>query len=255
MTVMETLDSSAFIEVLGEAPCPIGCGRQGQAVRLFGALEITMPCLPCQSRAEAKREEDENREITERMLRVAGATPLYLDWSLASYPADEAGKAAVAWARAWIDRYREGRRENALIFGPQGVGKTGLAWSVIRELVEEDRVVCKLVTWREALNVMRDAFRRKQSVDELSGLRRIPVLVVDDVGSERPTDFARAELLDLVDFRHLNKLPTWYTSNYGPDELMVRLGHDEPIIGARIVSRMIAGARQFQLGSTDRRVT
>ena len=254
MAVMEPLTSSNFIEVLGEAPCPLDCGRQGQHVRLFSALEVTMPCAPCQERAEAKREEDESREITERMLRVAGATPLYLDWTLESYPDDAEGQRAVEFARGWLDRYREGVTENAVIFGPQGVGKTGLAWSVIRELVERDRVVCKLVTWREALNLMRDAFRRSQPVDELTGLRRIPVLVVDDVGSERPTDFARAELLDLVDYRHLNKLPTWYTSNYGPDELIVRLGHDEPIIGARIVSRMVAGAVQFRLGEIDRRV-
>ena len=114
--------------------------------------------------------------------------------------------------------------------------------------------MCKLITWREALNVMRDAFRRNLPVDELTNIRRTPVLVVDDVGSERPTDFARAELLELVDFRHLNKLPTWYTSNYEPDDLAARLGHDEPIIGSRIVSRMVARAQQFRLTSTDRRV-
>lgn len=252
---MEPIASNLpLVEVLGEAECPkAGCTNTGRLVRV-GVTQIVETCPPCQDAYDEWQQAEERAALIRAALDRAGATAVYMDWSLASYPADGPSGKALLMATQWIDEYLGGKRRNVLLYGPQGGGKTGLAWSVIRHLVEAYAVECKLVAWREALDVMRDAFRFKDMPPQMTILKTVPVLVLDDVGSERPTDFARGELLSLVDHRMLNKRPTWYTSNFEPDKLADRLGHDDPIIGRRIVSRMAGSAMQFRLDVPDRRM-
>lgn len=243
--------------VVGKARCPTpDCRRHGTKVMLAG-IEVVEHCPPCQTEADDRMEAEERQERVAALIRMAGVDEghLWNDWSLDTYPTDEAGREAIMFARGWLDRYRAGRRENVLLFGPTGGGKTGLAWAAIRDLMEHDLVRCKIKTFREALEILKDSFRHSEPTREMINLKRVPVLVLDDLGSEKPTEFARVELLGLVDFRHLNRLPTWYTSNYLPGELAKRLGHDEEIIGKRILSRMVAGnAPQFRMDVKDRRL-
>ena len=256
MDAMERLDVSEIVKVLGSGPCSTdACPNTGRRVLLFGSLEVVEPCVSCQQAAAAERDDEERAERLAARLRGAGSTPLYLDWTLESFAATRTDEAALAFAWEWIDRYVAGERINAFIYGPQGGGKTGLAWSMIRHLVTEGDVGCKIATWREALDVMRDSFRHSEPSRQMERLRAVPVLVLDDVGSERPTDFARSELLSLVDRRMLNKRPTIITSNFDQNSLADRLGHDDSIIGRRIVSRMCGGGTmQLHLDVPDRRL-
>lgn len=254
---MERLMERPIRKVVGKTACPTaGCSRRGTAVELAG-VRVVEHCSPCQEEADGRMEDEERQERVAALIRMSGVGEghLWSEWSMATYPTDERGREAIMFARDWLDRYRAGRRENVLLFGPTGGGKTGLAWAAIRDLMEHDLVRCKIKTFRETLDILKDSFRHSEPTQEMKNLKRVPVLVLDDLGSEKPTEFARTELLGLVDFRHLNRLPTWFTSNYLPGELAKRLGHDEEIIGKRILSRMVAGnAPQHRMDGKDRRL-
>ena len=51
----------------------------------------------------------------------------------------------------------------------------------------------------------------------------------------------------LIEGRYCRSLRTVATSNYAPSELAVQLGHDEPVIGQRIVSRLVDSCKQLKL--------
>lgn len=258
MGTMERLGESIEpVEIIGPAPCPMpGCKRLGRAVKLFGR-EVVEPCPRCQAEAEERNEAEYEAEQLRLRLSAAGArdNEILHTWSLASFAdGHPKQKAAVVFAQRWVKRYAAGARENVFVYGPSGGGKTGLAWSVARELIETETAMAKFVSWREALETMKDAFRHREQTKASLLLRRIPVLVLDDLGAERPTDFARAELLGLVEHRMMNRRPIWVTSNFSPDELTERLGHDDPIIGKRIVSRVAGGGQMICLDAPDRRM-
>jgi DNA replication protein DnaC len=80
------------------------------------------------------------------------------------------------------------------------------------------------------------------------------VLVLDDLGAERPTDWARDAIAALVQYRHTRDLPTVVTSNYAPAALVKRLGHDDPMIGQRIVSRLVEHCITVKLDRPDLRI-
>lgn len=243
------------VKNLGAAPCPGECGRQGAKVELWGMVHVLL-CDPCQTEADDRIEAEERAEQLRVALMAAGArdNDVLYAWSLSTYPTDRPEyRQALKFAKTWVERYMAGERENVMIYGPSGGGKSGLAWAVVRDLTERG-VSARFASWAEALETMKDAFRHQEQTKASIALRRAPVLVLDDVGAERPTDYARGELLRLVDHRMMNHRPTWVTSNFDPGALAARLGHDDPIIGKRIVSRMAGGARQFVLDVPDRRM-
>jgi DNA replication protein DnaC len=80
------------------------------------------------------------------------------------------------------------------------------------------------------------------------------LLVLDDLGAERPTDWTRDAIHALVQHRHSRDLPTIVTSNYAPSALARRLGHDDPLIGKRIVSRLTENCVKVKLERPDLRL-
>jgi DNA replication protein DnaC len=185
-------------------------------------------------------------------------TPMMRQWSRHTYPRDRGGEEALgralAWARVFLDADpARDQMTNLVIFGEVGGGKTGLAWSVLRFLIEEHLVGGRFVIFPDLLALMKESFDHHVPFDAYINLGRAPVLVVDDVGAERPTEWAVSQLLTLVDRRFQRNLPTIYTSNYEPHALVKRLGRDDKVLGARIVSRMVGGSTQIRVGAPDRR--
>lgn len=255
----EKVGSRPMIELVGEIPCPtVGCKGKGQRLKLLGRTVIDNVCDDCAEKAQRERDAEERAERVERLMNRSGATPLMRGWTLESYPQDRHGKAALTEALRWRSLYLDGnpqeQRPNLLLFGSVGSGKTGLAWAVLRSLIEHFQIEGSFLIFPDLLARMREAFDRHVPFDAFTNVGRVPVLVVDDVGAERPTEWAVSQLLTLVDRRYQRNLPTIYTTNYEPHTLAERIGHNDQILGDRIVSRMVASAVQVRLNAGDRRL-
>lgn len=224
------------------------CGATIPPIDLGHFHVVPTMCPTCAERdLEEERGDRERRRITGLLDRAGGGRMRHL--SLDTYPDDHHGSQALQAANRWL--HHDQPRPNLLLYGPVGTGKTGLAWGLIRHLCETG-TEAMLVNLRDWLAKRRIAI----SINEPADLRplRVPVLALDDIGAERPTDWARDELATLVEERYQHRRPTIVTSNYDPAELAQRLGHDDLVIGQRIVSRLCEGAMQTRLSGADRRI-
>lgn len=250
MAEFERLEVPEF----GEGPCANpSCPDQATTptMRLFDH-DIPTLCPRCLIDSEETERVRERQDRLELLMGRSGRTKRMACWSLASYPAD--GAAMVQRARTWLAAYRVGQRPNLFVYGPAGRGKTGLAWGIVRELIEADLVDARLVNWRDLLQRMQESFDEfgpRLTTDEI---RRTQVLCLDDIGSETPTDWRRSELATLIEARYQEMLPTIFTSNYGLRELGDRLGRDDPQLGERLVSRIADGALTLNVAGRDRRL-
>jgi DNA replication protein DnaC len=172
-------------------------------------------------------------------------------FSLDTYPADHPARvAALETARLFVD---DARRALALL-GGIGVGKTGLAFAIGREIVDENNPVRFLVVHQWLARLRNDiAHKRTPDLDLEADAE---LLILDDLGVERPTDWAVETIATLVDTAHRNAVAIVATSNYRPGELAARLSTpDDPHAGQRIVSRLLEDALVAEIDAPDLRVT
>ena len=72
------------------------------------------------------------------------------------------------------------------------------------------------------------------------------LLIIDDIGAERVTDWVRERMVSIINTRVSNNLTTIYTSNLSPEELRSELGD-------RIASRVLGSSQVVEITSGDRR--
>jgi DNA replication protein DnaC len=176
-------------------------------------------------------------------------------WTFATFPADDVpGRRALKAAAAYLDELGEWEPW-LFVFGGVGSGKTGLALSCLRAYIEgrhgwDDVGFCNV---RQLLAQTRGSFASKGASDPTETAIKPWLCVLDDVGAERPTPWALETLSTIVEARYVANYPTIVTSNYAPAELAERLGHDDIVIGQRIVSRLTENALQIRLDRPDLR--
>lgn len=202
-------------------------------------------CFACATELAETQEQDERGEEIGRLLARSGGSGRMLDFTWQDATNAGAGE-------RWLRRYLAGDRSNLLLHGGVGSGKTGLAWMIVKSLCEQG-VRARLVNFRQLLVETKETFDGNR-VSPVIQCRSVSVLALDDLGAERQTDWTREELGSLVEARYEARRPTIVTTNYKLDDLARRLGHDDPVIGMRIVSRLQEGAAVVDLAGQDRRL-
>lgn len=151
------------------------------------------------------------------------------------------------WALAVLDVPRTA--PSLLLTGPTGTGKTHTAYAALRLLSESRR---STVAWRAASTAVffadqrprEDVTRDRESMFE--HYAKAPVLLLDDVGATKNTEWTEETLYRLVDFRYVNCLPSIFTTNLLPGSMGTRLGD-------RIASRLAEMCRSVVLDGDDLR--
>jgi DNA replication protein DnaC len=214
---------------------------------------------PCTPECEKKNERRE-WELMRRDARVAslkersGLSKRMRSYTLANFRPTISPSASRARMR--VDEYLENWEENreagkGLYFcGDVGAGKTHLAVALMNELIQRKRVPSLLVTVPELLDNLRGAYNDPgRDLDEwMAAVQNADFLVLDDLGSERATDWVRERIFVIVNHRYREALPTVFTSNIGPKDLAEQLGE-------RTASRIIAMCDWISLEGDDYRET
>jgi DNA replication protein DnaC len=106
-----------------------------------------------------------------------------------------------------------------LFIGPAGVGKTHLAVSIIRALIEKG-FACVFTEFGSLLKEIQDSYNPISKTSELKVLAPIyqaDVLVLDELGSTVPTDWVRDTMYQIINKRYNDNKLTIFTTNYEDD--------------------------------------
>ena len=128
---------------------------------------------------------------------------------------------AVAAARA----YAVQSRGWLVLLGSYGVGKTHLAAAIAHMALEQGEGVLFVIV-PDLLDHLRSAFAPTSEVRydaRFEQVRTVPLLILDDLGTEAATPWAREKLYQLLNHRYHERLPTVVTSNRSLDDLEPRL--------------------------------
>jgi DNA replication protein DnaC len=146
-------------------------------------------------------------------------------FSLDYYPEKEKYRAIVDRCQAFAEKVAKGQEtENLLISGPVGTGKTHICSAIANSVLQTGKAVIYLKTG-VLLDLIRQArfYTDKNEQNEcnqlMETLYRVPLLIIDDLGTENLTDFAQEQLLLLIDERINYHLPWVISTNLSLNEM------------------------------------
>jgi DNA replication protein DnaC len=174
-------------------------------------------------------------KAAEQRLRAARIPPRYQRCSLdkfITYPNEELLR-AIGYARRFVDAFPAAQK-GLMLIGPPGIGKTHIAVSVLREVIARAGARGLYYDTRALLRDIRSTYNPTLQMAEMDVIRPVmeaELLVLDDLGAERLTDWVEETIGLIVNTRYNERRPTIFTSNYEdiPDEgemnsLLVRVG-------------------------------
>lgn len=146
-------------------------------------------------------------------------------------------------------------RRGAYLFGPVGTGKTHALMACARRLVGGGRR-CRVWPFSALLDAEQAAFPSNggDGYSWVAEACRKPVLLLDELGEGKPTEWAVSQLYQIVDARYQANLPLVCASNLALPELGERLSVGGGTTGARIASRLCEMCEQIRVDGPDRRL-
>ncbi|QDI91127.1 primosomal protein DnaI [Salicibibacter halophilus] len=146
------------------------------------------------------------------------------------------------------------------LHGMFGVGKTYLIAAIANALAER-QIQSLLVYAPEFFREMRQAVGEGSVSEKIDAVKRVPVLMLDDLGAETMSNWIRDDVLGaILQYRMTEKLPTIYTSNWDYEELEGHLsysnkGGEERMKAKRIMERIRPFTTELYLSGRNRRET
>jgi len=133
---------------------------------------------------------------------------------------------SLAEARAHAEAFTANPQGWLVLTGPYGSGKTHLAAAIANRRLQEQHERTMFVVVPDLLDYLRAAFSPNSAAPldiRFEEVRRAPLLVLDDLGTESATPWAREKLFQLLNYRYAARLPTVITSSTPVEEQDPRL--------------------------------
>lgn len=182
---------------------PIGGG-----VRLVGCQ---CACAAREYEAEKKARADREKRLHIETLRADGIR----DKSLTACRFDNATMSdEIVKCKRYADAWDDMRRENngLLLWGNTGNGKTFAAACIANELI--DRGIPAMIT--SFPRILNAGYDKQEIIEQV---HYYPLLVIDDLGAERSSEYAMETVYTVIDERYKAKKPLIVTTNLTLDEL------------------------------------
>lgn len=190
------------------------CHTPKQTRISFLGMMRTPMCL-CQCKAEQWEREEEERKRIEFEAKIAhmrdeGFSEKYMQkWTFANddMSNDRVTKALQRYVENFADFRKKGK--GLLLYGTVGTGKTYAACEVANALIDKG-YSAYVTNFAKILNTLQGTFDKQDYIDSLN---RYQLLVIDDLGIERETPFAKEQVFNVIDARYRMGLPMIVTTN------------------------------------------
>jgi DNA replication protein DnaC len=227
----------------GEEPevCPLCYGSGMEVVAGKGARQ-------CQCR---------KRKTHSNLLEKARLPKRYTDCHFQSYTIlNPSQQRAYKYASTLAFEYPAVDR-GLLFMGTVGVGKTHLAVSILKGLSERG-FSCLFYEFGALLKEIQDSYNPNTQSSELKILSPVldaEILVLDEIGASKPTDWVRDTMAHIINTRYNDKKLTIFTTNYLDERRAQREETLEDRVGVRLRSRLFEMCKTVIIGGEDFRRT
>ena len=158
-------------------------------------------------------------------------TPKLREWCFAQ---DNGANPQMKHARFYADNFDTMLSENIgyLLWGSVGTGKSFFAACIANALMEKE-IPVRMTNFAAVLNDLSGSFEGRNAY--IARLCHYPLLILDDFGMERGTEYGLEQVYNVIDSRYRSGKPLIVTTNLSLDELQ----HPQDTPHARIYDRLL----------------
>ncbi len=234
------------MEELSQSECPVCQGTGWKEIDIKGISQVTR-CKCFKSKSRSKLIEQG---------KIPGRYRLCTFESYENHHASQ--RVAKRIAEQFVKNYPDVDDAGLFFIGNCGVGKTHLAVAIIQALIKTKGVPCVFFDFWDLLKSIQMSFSPDSDTSEseiLSPVLNKEVVLLDDMGAHKVTDWRRDILTYIINKRYNEKKVTIITSNY-PIEKPSNSNEDtlEDRIGNRLVSRLYEMCRIVKIEGYDFRI-
>lgn len=213
--------------------------------------EVMMPSLcKCATEERDKKEAElkaKQREdmIAARRVFAFGDSPMQ-SWTFEMD--DGANPIMSKRAKKYVENFQKFYQDGKglLLYGNTGTGKTFIACCIANALIDKGY----LVNVTNVAQIANGLFETFDKTEYMERLLNCPLLVLDDLGIERKTEYMNETVYNVIDGRYRNGKPTIVTTNMTAKQIREPDGIEQQRILSRIKERCIA----LEVDGDDRRV-
>jgi len=173
--------------------------------------------------AEKERQEEEERQRAEmekiRKLRSVSLIEARLaDVSLSTFQRTQGNDKTYTVAKRYIENFNEmyEKKQGLLFWGPVGTGKSYTAAVIANELLNKGIPVV-MTSFVKLLPKIQNF--EENETELIKRLNDAKLLIIDDLGTERSTDYALEKVYNIIDSRYLTGKPLILTTNLTMSEM------------------------------------
>lgn len=195
--------------------------------------------------AEEKRKRD-RMQYLDSMRRTGFPDAEMREWTFAK--SDHTDQRNENIARKYVANFDAMRKQGTglLLCGQVGTGKSFLAACIANELINQG-TPCLMTNFSRIISRVSEKFGGDQKY--LDDLNRFDLLIIDDLGAERDTEFTWEKVMNVIDARYRAGLPLIITTNFEPKDFADR----GDIRRQRVFSRLKEMCILLEIKGTDRR--
>ena len=158
----------------------------------------------------------------------------------------------------FVANYPSPDQKGLYIYGDMGVGKSFMLAAMAHELSETKKVTTTIIHYPSFTIDVKNGIKDGSVKEQIDAVKQAEVLVLDDIGAEQFSSWIRDDVLQVIlQYRMIEELPTFFTSNYSFADLEAKLSNgrqgDETWQAKRVMERIRFLAKEIHLKGVNRR--
>ena len=158
----------------------------------------------------------------------------------------------------FVANYPSPDQKGLYIYGDMGVGKSFMLAAMAHELSETKKVATTIIHYPCFTIDVKNGIKDGSVKEQIDAVKEAEVLVLDDIGAEQFSSWIRDDVLQVIlQYRMIEELPTFFTSNYSFADLEAKLSNgrqgDETWQAKRVMERIRFLAKEVHLRGVNRR--
>lgn len=226
--------------------CSVCHKKVETVVNIFGTEKKVRCICDCKKKEIQAFEEREKREERERQRRICFAETNMMSWTFKNDDRrnERVSNAMQNYVKNFTDFRKDGK--GLLLHGTIGTGKTYFSACIANALIDAGYSVL-MTNFARLTNQIQGMFEGKQEF--IDSLNKYSLLIIDDLGAERKSEFMQEMVFNIIDSRYRSGLPFIITTNLTTDEIK----RPQDIGYSRIYDRILERCFPVEVAGTSRR--